>query len=113
MSETDDRELGIALNRLAREQMKTRLLADIACDMQVCALEGIDPMEYVEEMMGEVERIALGFRSGSGIPRWHHVCGRCGGRISVFETSCRHCGAEFDMSVPFARHLFDGSEAIA
>ena len=71
------------------------------------------PVSISDATLSEVERIALGFRSGSEIPRWHHVCGRCGGRISVFETSCRHCGAEFDMSVPFARHLFDGSEAVA
>lgn len=105
--------LGVAMNRLAREQMKYKLLADIACDLQVCHLENIDPMEYIEELLGEVERIAIGFRSGSEIPRWLHVCGKCGGRISVFETTCRHCGAEFDMSAPFVRRLFDSSEVDA
>lgn len=43
-------EVGITLNRLAREQMKARLLADIAVDLQVCELEGLDPSEYVREL---------------------------------------------------------------
>jgi hypothetical protein len=43
-------EAGIALNRLAREQMKARLLADIAVDLKVCELEGLDPSEYVREL---------------------------------------------------------------
>ena len=42
--------IGIALNRLAREQMKTRLLADVAVDLTVCELEGLDPGEYVAEI---------------------------------------------------------------
>ena len=40
-----------ALNRLAREQMKRRLLADILADMQVCELEGWDKLEYLNELM--------------------------------------------------------------
>ena len=43
-------EVGVTLNRLAREQMKARLLADIAVDLQVCELEGLDPSEYVREL---------------------------------------------------------------
>lgn len=100
-----------ALNRLAREQMKLRLLADIAVDMQVCKLEGYDPAEYVDELLGEVERIAIGFRMGSEIPRWRHVCGACAAPISIFETSCRTCGAEFDMSAPMARRLIERTDA--
>lgn len=37
-------------NRLAREQMKRRLLADILADMQVCELEGWDKLEYLQEL---------------------------------------------------------------
>ena len=37
-------------NRLAREQMKRRLLADILADMQVCELEGWDQLEYLNEL---------------------------------------------------------------
>lgn len=34
-----------ALNTLAREQMKQRLLLDIAIDLDVCKLEGLDAKE--------------------------------------------------------------------
>lgn len=40
-----DKEGPIDFNRLAREQMKHRLLADILVDMQVCELEGWDKLE--------------------------------------------------------------------
>jgi hypothetical protein len=43
-------EVGIALNRLAREQMKHRILSDIAMDLTVCELEGLDTSEYVREL---------------------------------------------------------------
>ena len=102
-----------ALNRLAREQMKMRLLADIAVDMQVCKLEGYDPAESVDELLGEVERIAIGVRSGSEIPRWHHVCGSCAAPISVFDSSCKSCGAEFDMDAPMVRRLIEWTEGAA
>lgn len=39
-----------ALNRLAREQTKTRLLADIHFDMTVCQVEGWDQIEYLREL---------------------------------------------------------------
>lgn len=100
-------ETAKALNRLAREQMKLRLLADIAVDMQVCGLEGHDPAEYVDELLEEVERIAIGFRRGSEIPRWRHVCGSCAAPISVFDQACKTCGVEFDMSAPMARRLIE------
>lgn len=105
-------EASLALNRLAREQMKCRLLADIAVDMQVCQLEGYDAIEYVNEILGEVERIAIGFRRGSEIPKWRHVCGKCAAPISVFDDHCKTCGAVFDMSAPFERKLFDASKEV-
>jgi hypothetical protein len=43
-------EVSIALNRLAREQMKHRILADIAVDLAVCEIEGLDRQEYVREL---------------------------------------------------------------
>lgn len=95
------------LNRLAREQLKRRLLADLAVDATVCGLEGYDFGGYLDEIIGECERIALGMRRGSEIPKWLHVCGRCGARISVFWSECRECGAEFDMDVPFERKLWE------
>lgn len=51
-------EIGVTLNRLVREQMKARLLADIAVDLQVCELEGLDPSEYVRELRQMLADIA-------------------------------------------------------
>lgn len=39
-----------ALNRLAREQIKLRLLADIRFDLAVCELEGWSKTEYLNEL---------------------------------------------------------------
>lgn len=39
-----------ALNRLAREQIKTKLLADIRTDLMICELEGWDRTEYLTEL---------------------------------------------------------------
>ena len=103
-------EAAKAMNRLAREQMKLRLLADIAVDMQVCKLEGYDPAEYVDELLGEVERIAIGVRGGSEIPRWRHVCGSCAAPISIFDQTCKACGAEFDMDAPMVRRLIERAD---
>lgn len=46
----ESENIGIALNRLAREQMKLRFLGDIRMDIQVCQLEGIDYKEYLLEL---------------------------------------------------------------
>ena len=45
-----ENEVGKGLNRLAREQMKLRLLLDIRQDIQVCQLEGLDYKEYLIEL---------------------------------------------------------------
>lgn len=104
---TMDTDTAKALNRLGREQMKAKLLADIAVDLSVCGLEGWDVTEYIDELYGEIERLAIAVRLGSETPKWLHMCGRCGSRISVFATSCGECGAEFDMSLPFSRKLME------
>lgn len=39
-----------ALNRLAREQMKLRLLADIRTDLVVCEIEGWDARDYLHDL---------------------------------------------------------------
>ncbi len=51
-------EEGVALNTLAREQMKLKLLCDIRIDLTVCELEGLDYREYVRSlraMLGEID----------------------------------------------------------
>lgn len=45
-----NKECARALNTLSREQLKTRLLADIRIDIQVCQIEGWDYMEYLLEL---------------------------------------------------------------
>ena len=52
-----NREEAEALNRLAREQMKERLLLDIMFDMQVCRLEGWDPLAFLVELRGMLDEL--------------------------------------------------------
>ncbi len=52
-----DVETRKALQRLAREQLKLRLLADIACDIQICKLEGWEYKEYLIELQNEIGRL--------------------------------------------------------
>lgn len=39
-----------ALNQLAREQMKLKLLADIRIDLTVCEIEGWNPRDYLRDL---------------------------------------------------------------
>ena len=45
-----EKETGIALNRLAREQMKLRLMQDIRMDITVCQVEEVDYRPYLIEL---------------------------------------------------------------
>lgn len=49
-----------AFNRLAREKMKLRLLADIRMDLMVCELEGWDKLEYLDELLVLVQELRKG-----------------------------------------------------
>ena len=46
-----------ALNRLAREKMKHRLLADIRTDLMVCELEGWNKLEYLDELLELMQQL--------------------------------------------------------
>jgi hypothetical protein len=46
-----------AFNRLAREKMKLRLLADIRMDLMVCEMEGWDKLEYLDELLALVQEL--------------------------------------------------------
>lgn len=46
-----------ALNRLAREQIKLRLLADIRFDLAVCEIEGWDKTEYLAELKEMIDTL--------------------------------------------------------
>jgi len=52
-----DKEHTGSLNRLAREQMKEKLLLDIMIDLQVCELEGWDKREYIKELHELIDSI--------------------------------------------------------
>lgn len=52
-----DIETRKALNKLARLQLKRRLLADIAVDLMVCKLEGWEYKEYIKDLINELERL--------------------------------------------------------
>ena len=49
-----------AFNRLAREKMKLRLLADIRMDLMVCEIEGYSKLEYLDELLALVQELRKG-----------------------------------------------------
>lgn len=51
-----------ALNRLAREQIKLRLLADISLDLVICELEGWDKTEYLNELKSMIDDLGGGVK---------------------------------------------------
>lgn len=53
--EPDTEETRRKHNELARHQAITRLLKDILFDMQVCEIEGWDPMEYPNQIYKAIE----------------------------------------------------------
>lgn len=44
-------------NRLAREKMKLRLLADIRMDLMVCEMEGYSKLEYLDELLALLQEL--------------------------------------------------------
>ena len=56
-------ETGKVLNKLAREQFKSKLLAEILIDLQVCKLENLNPKEYIEELKQEIDNIYERFKN--------------------------------------------------
>lgn len=45
------------LNKLAREQLKYKLLQDLRIDFEICKLEGWDIKEYINELKTEIDNI--------------------------------------------------------
>lgn len=64
----DTQEARKALNRLAREKMKYRLLADIRFDLAVCEIEGWDKAEYLSEIKNMIDELG-GEKNGPDISR--------------------------------------------
>lgn len=53
----DTPETRKVLNRLAREKMKYRLLADISLDLVICELEGWSKTEYLNELKDMINEL--------------------------------------------------------
>lgn len=49
-------EVSKGLQKLAREQMKERLLRDILADISICKIEGWDYKEYLQELKQTIEQ---------------------------------------------------------
>lgn len=64
----DSEGAALALNCLAREQMKLRLLHDIRIDLAVCDIEGWDKLEYIRDLQEAIDVIAAGTAGGD-----HHT----------------------------------------
>lgn len=61
MMKIDTQEKADAINRLAREQMKLKLLQDIRVDLMICEIEGYDKKQYINELRDMIDTIAAGF----------------------------------------------------
>ena len=61
MIKIDTQEKVDAINRLAREQMKLKLLQDIRVDLMICEIEGYDKKQYINELRDMIDTIAAGF----------------------------------------------------
>ena len=57
MKDEKSNEISIALNRLAREQMKFRILVDVKTDLAICNLEGWDWKAYLDEIKELIDGI--------------------------------------------------------
>ena len=61
MLKIDTQEKVDTINRLAREQMKLKLLQDIRVDLMICEIEGYDKKQYINELRDMIDTIAAGF----------------------------------------------------
>lgn len=62
MMNIDTQEKADAINRLAREQMKLKLLQDIRVDLTICEIEGYDKKQYINELRDMLDTIAADFK---------------------------------------------------
>ena len=61
MMKIDTQEKADVINRIAREQMKLKLLQDIRVDLMICEIEGYDKKQYINELRDMIDTIAAGF----------------------------------------------------
>ena len=60
MMKIDTQEKVDAINRLAREHMKLKLLQDIRVDLMICEIEGYDKKQYINELRDMLDTMAAG-----------------------------------------------------
>lgn len=53
-----DKECAEAMNRLAREEMKQKLLNDILIDLTICEIENWDKKQYLRELKQLIQSLA-------------------------------------------------------
>ena len=53
-----NKECAKAMNRLAREEMKQKLLNDILLDLTICEIEGWDKKQYLDELKELITSLA-------------------------------------------------------
>ncbi len=58
--ELEEKQKEKALNTLARETMKLKLLKDIAVDIQVCKLANLDYKQYLKELKEIIDSFLIG-----------------------------------------------------
>ena len=61
MMKIDTQEKVDAIKRLAREQMKLKLLQDIRVDLMICEIEGYDKKQYINQLRDMIDTIAAEF----------------------------------------------------
>lgn len=54
-----EKDTRIALNKLAREKTKLKLLSDIMFDLQVCELENLSKKEYIEDIINTLKELEV------------------------------------------------------
>lgn len=55
----DKNKISLQLNKLAREQMKEKLLTDILIDLKICELEGFNKKDYIYELRDLLNSIKI------------------------------------------------------
>lgn len=59
-----NKETRLALQKLAREQLKRRILQDVLFDINICKLEGWNPSTFVLELENLLHSVSVNFRRG-------------------------------------------------
>jgi len=59
MIQIKDKQTANALNRLARETFKLKMLADINMDLMICEIENWDKKEYIKQLQNLINNFKI------------------------------------------------------